>query len=138
MLAVDPTARRQGIARALVDACLARARADGAREVVISSLPDMVKAHGLYARLGFVRAPGPGLGASAVPGPVGLPPPPLTPIRAILGAGPRHLGWPSTPSRVSVRGLLHAYVGSSGQSGQEPFAVDGDPAYLAVGYQPAR
>jgi GNAT superfamily N-acetyltransferase len=57
MLAVDPTVRRQGVARALVDACLARARADGAREVVISSLPDMVKAHGLYARLGFVRAP---------------------------------------------------------------------------------
>jgi GNAT superfamily N-acetyltransferase len=57
MLAVDPTARRQGIARALVDACLARARADGSREVVISSLPEMVGAHGLYARLGFVRAP---------------------------------------------------------------------------------
>jgi GNAT superfamily N-acetyltransferase len=31
MLAVDPTVRRQGVARALVDACLARARADGSR-----------------------------------------------------------------------------------------------------------
>ena len=57
MLAVDPAVRRRGVARALVDACLDRARADGSREVVISSLPEMVGAHGLYARLGFVRAP---------------------------------------------------------------------------------
>jgi GNAT superfamily N-acetyltransferase len=57
MLAVDPAMRRRGVARALVDACVARARADGSREVVISSLPEMVDAHGLYARFGFVRAP---------------------------------------------------------------------------------
>ena len=57
MLAVDPSVQRRGVARALVDACLARARGDGAREVVLCSLPQMVPAHGLYERLGFVRAP---------------------------------------------------------------------------------
>jgi ribosomal protein S18 acetylase RimI-like enzyme len=57
MLAVDPQVRRQGVAQVLVDACLARARADGVREVLLCSLPEMVPAHGLYQRLGFVRAP---------------------------------------------------------------------------------
>lgn len=57
MLAVDPEVRRQGVARALVDACLARARSDAARELVLCSLPAMVPAHRLYGRLGFVRAP---------------------------------------------------------------------------------
>lgn len=57
MLAVDPAVRRRGVARVLVDACLARARVDGAREVVLCSMPDMTAAHGLYERLGFVRAP---------------------------------------------------------------------------------
>lgn len=57
MLAVDPAARRRGVARALVEACLARARDDGAREVLLSSLPQMTAAHGLYRDLGFVRAP---------------------------------------------------------------------------------
>jgi GNAT superfamily N-acetyltransferase len=57
MLAVDPTVRRRGVAAALVDACLARARADGACEIVLCSLPEMAAAHGLYARVGFVRAP---------------------------------------------------------------------------------
>ena len=57
MLAVDPTIRRRGVARALVDACLARARADGAREMVLNSLPQMVNAHRLYAAYGFTRAP---------------------------------------------------------------------------------
>ncbi|CAN5119700.1 GNAT family N-acetyltransferase [soil metagenome] len=57
MLAVDPTLRRRGVARSLVDACLARARADGAREVVLNSLPQMFDAHRLYAAYGFIRAP---------------------------------------------------------------------------------
>jgi ribosomal protein S18 acetylase RimI-like enzyme len=57
MLAVDPAVQRRGVARALVDACLDRARLDGACEVVLCSLPQMDAAHGLYRRLGFVRAP---------------------------------------------------------------------------------
>lgn len=57
MLAVAPTGRRRGAARALVDACLDRARSAGMREVVISSLPEMTPAHGLYRSYGFARAP---------------------------------------------------------------------------------
>jgi ribosomal protein S18 acetylase RimI-like enzyme len=57
MLAVDPQVRRRGVARALVDACLERAHRDGAREVVLCSLPEMTKAHALYRSLGFRRAP---------------------------------------------------------------------------------
>jgi ribosomal protein S18 acetylase RimI-like enzyme len=57
MLAVAPVSRRRGVARALVEACLARARADGMHAVVLSSLPEMTAAHRLYRELGFVRTP---------------------------------------------------------------------------------
>ena len=57
MLSVAAAGRRQGVGRALVDACLERARAAGMTEVVISSLPEMTAAHALYRRLGFVLAP---------------------------------------------------------------------------------
>lgn len=67
MLAVAPAGRRRGLARALVLACLDRARRDAMTEVVIWSHPRMLGAHTLYARLGFTRAddldgsPGPGV-----------------------------------------------------------------------------
>lgn len=57
MLSVGLGSRRQGVARALVEACLSRARAAGLREIVLCSLPQMTKAHALYASVGFVRAP---------------------------------------------------------------------------------
>lgn len=57
MLSVSPSARRRGVARALVQACLDRARDQQLGEVLISSLPEMTKAHALYASLGFERAP---------------------------------------------------------------------------------
>ena len=56
MLSVDPAGRRRGVARALVDACLDRARQDAMTEVVIWSHPRMLGAHTLYARMGFERA----------------------------------------------------------------------------------
>ena len=56
MLSVAPAGRRRGVARTLVDACLARARADGMTEVLIWSHPRMLGAHALYARMGFERA----------------------------------------------------------------------------------
>jgi len=56
MLAVAPSGRRRGAGRALVLACLDRARAAGARAVVISSLATMTAAHTLYQGLGFRRA----------------------------------------------------------------------------------
>ena len=57
MLAVAPSGRRRGAGRALVLACLDRAREAGARAVVISSLATMTAAHTLYQGLGFRRAP---------------------------------------------------------------------------------
>lgn len=56
MLAVAAAGRRRGVARALVEACLDRARRDAMTEVVIWSHPRMLGAHALYARLGFTRA----------------------------------------------------------------------------------
>jgi GNAT superfamily N-acetyltransferase len=57
MLSVAAAGRRRGVGRALVNACLNRARAQGMREVLISSLPQMTAAHALYREFGFVRAP---------------------------------------------------------------------------------
>lgn len=57
MLAVAPRSRRGGVGRALVEQCIARSRTLGHRELVLSSLASMTAAHGLYAALGFVRAP---------------------------------------------------------------------------------
>jgi N-acetylglutamate synthase len=57
MLAVAPEARRQGVAEALVRACLRESVSSGARTVVLSTLDAMTVAHRLYARLGFRRAP---------------------------------------------------------------------------------
>ena len=57
MLAVDPAARRQGVARLLVDACVERSRALGHRAMVLSSLPQMTAAHRLYTSVGFERTP---------------------------------------------------------------------------------
>lgn len=56
-LAVAPDGRRRGVARLLVEACLARAHEAGMSEVVLCSLDAMHPAHALYASLGFVRRP---------------------------------------------------------------------------------
>jgi ribosomal protein S18 acetylase RimI-like enzyme len=57
MLTTSPAARRRGVARALVDACLDRARKASMSAVLICSGTGMVKAHSLYRSLGFQRAP---------------------------------------------------------------------------------
>ncbi|GIG40062.1 GNAT family N-acetyltransferase [Cellulomonas phragmiteti] len=57
MLAVDPEARGRGIADRLVGAALREAVADGARDVVLSTLDTMHAAHRVYARLGFAARP---------------------------------------------------------------------------------
>lgn len=57
MLAVDANARGRGVGEALVRACLQRATDAGKRGILISTQPNMVAAHRLYARLGFRRRP---------------------------------------------------------------------------------
>ncbi|MGA8986911.1 GNAT family N-acetyltransferase [Aeromicrobium sp.] len=56
-LSVAPHARRLGVGRALVAACLDRARAEGLAEVMLCSLSVMAPAHRLYEAFGFIRRP---------------------------------------------------------------------------------
>ncbi|KQX75132.1 GNAT family N-acetyltransferase [Aeromicrobium sp. Root472D3] len=56
-LSVDPGARGRGTGRALVEACLERARRAGLTEVLLCSLTEMATAHRLYLSMGFVRRP---------------------------------------------------------------------------------
>jgi ribosomal protein S18 acetylase RimI-like enzyme len=57
MLAVAPEARGAGVGEALARRAVDRAAEEGARAVVLSSLPEMTGAHRLYRRLGFERTP---------------------------------------------------------------------------------
>lgn len=57
MLAVDPGEQSKGVGRALVRACIDRARREGMTKVVLSSAPWMTTAHHVYEKLGFVRTP---------------------------------------------------------------------------------
>ena len=57
MLAVAPDAQGHGAGTALVEALMARARADGRRGMVLLTLKAMTTAHRIYGRLGFRRDP---------------------------------------------------------------------------------
>ena len=57
VLAVAPGTEGRGVGRALVGACIQRAREDGAHRMVITSMSWMGRAHALYLGLGFVRRP---------------------------------------------------------------------------------
>jgi len=54
-LAVSPSARGRGVGEALVRACIARARAEGAAVLGLATTEIMGAARALYARLGFVE-----------------------------------------------------------------------------------
>jgi GNAT superfamily N-acetyltransferase len=56
-LVVAPEAQGHGVGRALVQWCIDRARTDGKAALVLSTMPWMTVAHGLYERMGFVRTP---------------------------------------------------------------------------------
>jgi ribosomal protein S18 acetylase RimI-like enzyme len=58
MLGVDPSARGQGIGRALMLFTIDRARAQGRRFVTLRTTHLMISAHRLYESLGFGRDPG--------------------------------------------------------------------------------
>ena len=55
-LAVTPAARRRGVGRALMEAAQRRARARGARTMVLEVADDNLEAQSLYAALGFIQA----------------------------------------------------------------------------------
>jgi ribosomal protein S18 acetylase RimI-like enzyme len=55
MLAVDPSARRRGLAKALVGRCRDRCRELGLDGLVLCTLEGMAPAHALYRSLGFRR-----------------------------------------------------------------------------------
>jgi len=55
MLAVAPWAQGRGVGRALVEACIARARGERRRAIAILTRPSMRTAHKLYETLGFTR-----------------------------------------------------------------------------------
>ena len=57
MLAVDRAVQGRGAGRALVEACIARAKADGKHALVLHTTAWMKTAHRLYGRLGFERDP---------------------------------------------------------------------------------
>lgn len=57
MLAVPPEARRRGVARRLVEHCVARSRELDLEAVVLCSMREMTSAHRLYQGLGFERVP---------------------------------------------------------------------------------
>jgi ribosomal protein S18 acetylase RimI-like enzyme len=56
MLATAVPARGRGVGETLVRACIARAKREGAPRLVLSTGQEMLAAHRLYERLGFVRA----------------------------------------------------------------------------------
>ena len=57
LLAVAPAARGKGVGAALMQECVARARASGATRLTLHTTEMMQAAVRLYERMGFVRAP---------------------------------------------------------------------------------
>jgi ribosomal protein S18 acetylase RimI-like enzyme len=57
MLAVSPAAQGRGIGRALLGACIGRARELGRSGLLLHSTPWMPAAHHLYEKAGFTRVP---------------------------------------------------------------------------------
>jgi ribosomal protein S18 acetylase RimI-like enzyme len=57
MLGVDPSTRRAGVGRALMDASLDRARRAGKSRVTLETTENMVAAQRLYESMGFERGP---------------------------------------------------------------------------------
>ena len=56
LLAVDPAARRRGIGRLLTEACIARAREQGAPTLGLHTTEPMAVARAMYERMSFERA----------------------------------------------------------------------------------
>jgi predicted N-acetyltransferase YhbS len=57
MLAVDPQYQKLGAGRALVEICIARARHQHRRRIILHSTPVMAIAQDMYKRIGFESSP---------------------------------------------------------------------------------
>lgn len=57
MLAVSPAHQREGIGRALMEACIEAARSDGRARIILHSTELMKVARDMYRRMGFVESP---------------------------------------------------------------------------------
>ena len=57
MLGVDPSARRRGVARMLMEGCLASAREAGKKRITLHTTERMTAAQRMYESMGFERAP---------------------------------------------------------------------------------
>lgn len=57
LLAVAPAGRGRGVGRALMDACVERAKASGAPGLVLHTMAMMKAARRIYAEMGFAHAP---------------------------------------------------------------------------------
>lgn len=57
LLAVKPSARGNGVGRALTEACIDRARIQGAPAVGLHTTEPMAVAQAMYERMGFARSP---------------------------------------------------------------------------------
>ena len=58
LLAVPPENRGSGVGRALMEACIERAKRDGKQRLVLTTTQEMAVARELTESLGFVREPG--------------------------------------------------------------------------------
>jgi uncharacterized RmlC-like cupin family protein/ribosomal protein S18 acetylase RimI-like enzyme len=79
-VAVDPDARRSGVATALMGECAAQARAAGATAVYLHTAPFMHAAAALYERLGYERDPAHDVDVAALYGISG------PPVQAVISA----------------------------------------------------
>lgn len=57
MVGVDPSLRRRGVGRALIEDVVARCRAAGKEALILRTMAPMTAAHHLYESMGFRRAP---------------------------------------------------------------------------------
>ena len=57
LLAVDPSARGGGVGRMVTEACIARARSQGAPAMGLHTTAPMAVARAMYERMGFERVP---------------------------------------------------------------------------------
>ncbi|MDQ3991572.1 MAG: GNAT family N-acetyltransferase [Actinomycetota bacterium] len=57
MLGVHPSARRRGIGRQMVEACMRLARRSGKSRLTLDTTGEMVAARAMYEAMGFLRGP---------------------------------------------------------------------------------